>query len=202
MLGPVDPVIAQFERLRICEIGCASGQFSQALAERFMGDAISLFGLDIACQVLSHYPYEKVCGSAFLLPFKDRSFDMVCLPATLHHLFPLKKSIVELYRILAPGGYFYCMEPNYFHPQRYFFMRHALLYRWYRNTNDVPVHPGKLKEKLKGLGYEVIYFRFINIYFKTPSLLQRLQNMIADTMPETGMNKYYMPWFILMAKKH
>ena len=152
--------------------------------------------------MLSIYPYEKICGSAFYLPFKDSSFNLVCLPATLHHLFPLEESLFELYRILAPGGYFYCMEPNYFHPQRYFFMRHAFLYRMYRNTNDVPVNFEKLKDKLGSLDFEVIYFRFINIYFKKPSILQRLQNVMADTMQNRGMDKYCMPWFILMAKKH
>jgi SAM-dependent methyltransferase len=201
MLGPFDSIIGQYGPMRICEIGCADGQFSQSLHERFMENAVSFFGLDIARQVLGLYPYKKICGSAFLSPFKNDSFDMICLPATLHHLFPFEDSLSEMKRILAPGGYFYCMEPNYLHPQRYFFMRHAFLYHLYRNTNDVPIHPGKLKETLKHLGFEIIHFQFINLYFKNPSMLQRLQNLIADTMPKTGMNKYLMPWFTLMAKK-
>jgi SAM-dependent methyltransferase len=201
MLGPIDSVMHRLENVRICEIGCASGQFSQALAERYAAGAVSLFGLDIARQVLSHYPYEKICGSAFCLPFQDGIFDLVCLPATLHHLFPLEESLSELHRILAPGGFFYCMEPNYFHPQRYFFMRHAFLYHLYRNVNDVPIHSGELREKLEGLDFEVTYFRFINIYFKNPSMLQRLQNAMADAVRDRGMDKYCLPWFILMAKK-
>jgi SAM-dependent methyltransferase len=202
MLEPIDSIINQFERVRICEIGCASGQFSQALAARYINESISLFGLDIASQVLSLYPYEKICGSAFSIPCRSGSFDMVCLPATLHHLFPFENSLNELNRIIAPGGYFYCMEPNYYHPQRYFFMRHAFLYRRYRSTNDVPVHPGRLTSMLKELNFEIMYFRFVNIYFRKPSILQTVQNIIADTMPTTKMNRYWMPWFILMAKKH
>ena len=201
MLQPIDSVIAQFGRTHICEVGCASGQFSQALAARYMHNPISLFGLDIASQVLSLYPYEKICGSAFSIPLKGESFDMICLPATLHHLFPFTNSLSELNRIIVPGGYFYCMEPNYYHPQRYFFMRHPFLYRRYRSTNDVPVHPGKLISMMKELNFEMKYFRFVNIYFRKPSILQTVQNIIADTMPETKMNRYWMPWFILLAKK-
>jgi SAM-dependent methyltransferase len=201
MLQPIDSVIGQCGRAQICEVGCASGQFSQALAARYMHYPISLFGLDIASQVLSLYPYEKICGSAFSIPLKGESFDMICLPATLHHLFPFTNSLSELNRIIVPGGYFYCMEPNYYHPQRYFFMRHPFLYRRYRNTNDVPVHPGKLISMLKELNFEIVHFRFVNIYFKKPSILQKVQNLIAATMPLTKMNRYWMPWFILLAKK-
>jgi SAM-dependent methyltransferase len=203
MLEPIDSLIGQFKKLRVCEIGCASGQFSQALAARYMSKSIAFFGLDIASRVLSLYPYEKICGNAFSMPLKSESFDMICLPATLHHLFPFMNSLSELNRILVPGGYFYCIEPNYYHPQRYFFMRHASLYRRYRSTNDVPVHSGKLISMLKELNFEIKYFRFVNIYFRKPSILQKVQNIIADTMPETKMNRYWMPWFmfILLAKK-
>ena len=201
MLEPIDSVIGQFKTVHICEVGCASGQFSQALAARYINETISLFGLDIASQVLSLYPYEKICGSAFSIPCRSESFDMVCLPATLHHLFPFTNSLSELNRIIVPGGYFYCVEPNYYHPQRYFFMRHAFLYRRYRSTNDVPVHPGRLTSMLKELNFEIMYFRFVNIYFRKPSMLQTVQNFIADTLPTTKMNRYWMPWFILLAKK-
>jgi SAM-dependent methyltransferase len=201
MLQPIDSVIGQFGRANICEVGCASGQFSQALAARYMHNHISLFGLDIASQVLSLYPYEKICGSAFAMPLKSASFEMICLPATLHHLFPFMNSLSELNRIIVPGGYFYCLEPNYYHPQRYFFMRHTFLYRRHRSTNDVPVHPRKLISMLKELNFEIKYFRFVNIYFRKPSILQTVQNIIADTMPTTKMNRYWMPWFILLAKK-
>ena len=201
MLEPIDSVINQYEQAQVCEIGCASGQFSQALTSRYMGRRISLVGLDIARQVLSLYPFEKICGSAFAMPFKSETFDMVCLPATLHHLFPLNDSLPELNRIIAHGGYLYCMEPNYFHPQRRFFMRYASLYRWYRNTNDVPVHPGSLTSMLKDLNYKIMHFRFVNIYFRRPSVLQKIQNSIADMMPKIDINKYWMPWFVLMAQK-
>ena len=201
MLAPIDFVFDQFEKPRICEIGCASGQFSQALADRHPDRDTSMVGLDIALKVLSFYPYGKICGSAFKLPFKDHSFEMACLPATLHHLFPIEDSLAEIGRILVPGGVFYCMEPNYLHPQRFFFMRFTRLYQLYRKANDVPVHPGRLKAALEKVGFEVAECRFVNIYFKEPTALQRMQNLIADRMPKIEMSRFWLPWFILIARK-
>jgi SAM-dependent methyltransferase len=201
MLEPMDYVFNQFEKLRICEIGCASGQFSQALAGRYPGRNISLMGLDIAMKVLSFYPYGKICGSAFSLPFKNECFEMACLPATLHHLFPIENSLVEISRILVPGGVLYCMEPNLLHPQRFFFMRFPRLYQLHRCANDVPVHPGKLKAMLENMNFKVIACHFVNIHFKEPSILQGIQNFIADRMPKTKMSRFWLPWFILIARK-
>jgi len=201
MLEPMDFVFNHFEKPRICEIGCASGQFSQALADRHPGQNMTLIGLDIALKVLSLYPYGKICGSAFMLPFKNKTFDMALLPATLHHLFPIEDSLSEISRILVPGGVFYCMEPNVFHPQRFFFMRFSRLYQLYRNANDVPVHPGKLKTAMVKMGFVVMACRFVNIYFKEPSVFQCIQNFIADMMPKTRMSRFWLPWFILIARK-
>jgi SAM-dependent methyltransferase len=201
MLEPMDFVFNQFEKPRICEIGCASGQFSQALADRHPGRDISLMGLDIALNVLSFYPYGKICGSAFKLPFKNNSFNIACLPATLHHLFPIEDSLAEISRILVPGGVFYCVEPNFLHPQRFFFMRFSRLYQLYRSANDVPVHPEKLKAALEKVDFELMVCRFVNIYFKEPSLLQSIQNFIADMMPKIKMSRFWLPWFILIARK-
>lgn len=201
ILEPIDSLIGHLKRFRVCEIGCASGQFSQALAARYINESISLFGLDIASHVLSLYPYEKICGSAFSMPFKSESFNMICLPATLHHLFPLADSVKELYRILAPGGYFYCMEPNYFHPQRYFFMRFKILYNLYRKTNDVPIDPEKLKNMLRTFDLEPVFFKYINIYSSQPSFLQRIQNTVSYLQSIKRLRKYLLPWFILIARK-
>ncbi len=186
---------------RICEIGCASGQFSQMLASRFSDQQISFCGLDIALQVLSLYPYEKICGSAFSLPFKSGSFDIACLPATLHHLFPFSDSIAELKRILLPGGHLYCMEPNLFHPQRYFIMRWRFLYRLWRRTNDVPIHPLRLMNLLDQSGFDDIRIHYLNLYFANPSHLQKIQNYLADHITALPLKKYLMPWFVIVARK-
>ena len=201
MLEPLEKVISPLRMAKVCEIGCASGQFSEAIALRIGLENIRLYGIDIALKVLSTYKYEKVCGSAFALPFADESFDVVCLPATLHHLFPFETSLRELSRILRPGGYLYCMEPNYHHPQRFFFMRFKALYNLYRKANDVPINADVLRKMLFRFDMQVSYFEYINIYSNHPSFLQRAQNILAKFVNIPWLKKFTLPWFILLAKK-
>ncbi len=201
LLKPLIPIIDNLSRARICEIGCASGQFSQTLYERTENTHIDLIGLDIALSVLKHYPYDKVCGSAFEIPLEDGSVDIVCLPAALHHLFPLDVTLAEISRILNIGGYIYCIEPNYFHPQRRFFMRFQSLYNLYRKANDVPINPMKLKEQLLFLNFSDVMTSYININFQNPSILQKIQNKIVEKVQITKFKKYIYPWFAMTAKK-
>ncbi len=201
MLKPLDDMVLRFDRPRICEIGSASGQFSQHLARRYGKERLTLYGLDIAAGVLAVYPYHRICGSAFALPIRDEAVDMVCLPAALHHLFPLEASLPELSRILKKGGILYCLEPNLHHPQRFFFMRFQAMYNLYRNTNDVPVHAGALKNVLKSYGMSVAGFQYVSLEFAKPSILQKIQNRLASIVRRESLKKYTLPWFILMARK-
>jgi SAM-dependent methyltransferase len=201
MLEPLEKVIRPLHMAKVCEIGCASGQFSDALASQIGLENIRLYGIDIALKVLSTYKYEKVCGSAFALPFASESFDVVCLPATLHHLFPFEASLRELSRVLRPGGYLYCLEPNYHHPQRFFFMRFTTLYNLYRKANDVPINADVLRKMLYRFDLQVSEFEYININFNHPSFLQRAQNIFAKGVNLWGLKKFTLPWFILLARK-
>jgi SAM-dependent methyltransferase len=201
MLGSLENIIRQLPGAKVCEVGCASGQFSDALATRIGHNNICLYGLDIAEKVLATYKYEKVCGSAFALPFADESFDVVCLPATLHHLFPFESSLREISRILRPGGYLYCLEPNYHHPQRFFFMRFKALYNLYRKANDVPINADILLKTLNSFDLQLSELEYININFSHPSFLQQIQNILAKGVNLWGLNKFTLPWFILIARK-
>jgi SAM-dependent methyltransferase len=184
----------------ICEVGSADGQFSSELY-KILGGNFSIIGLDIAVKVLRLFPFNRVCGDAFYAPLKDKCLDLVCFPATLHHLFPFSAALNELNRVLTPGGLIYFLEPNYFHPQRRFFMSRSKLYHLYRQANDVPVNPNQLKKMLNELGIEVIAIRFINIHFKSPSILQSLQNILSQWKLPAWLHKYIMPWFILIGVK-
>ena len=201
MFKPLDKIIHRFEKPKICEVGSASGQFSRHLAQRYGEDRVTLYGLDIAARVLALYPYHRICGSAFNLPIRNESMDIVCLPAALHHLFPLEDSIVELNRILKRKGYLYCLEPNLHHPQRFFFMRFKALYNLYRKTNDVPINADKLTVHLRKQKLAVVAFDYVNLHFAKPSILQKIQNMIASTICTEALKKYTYPWFILIAEK-
>lgn len=47
------------------------------------------------------------------LPYEDDSFDVCTAHAVLHHLHDIKPALLEIYRVLKPGGIFYSdLDPN------------------------------------------------------------------------------------------
>lgn len=51
-----------------------------------------------------------VCGDAENLPFPDHSFDIYTISYGLRNVTNIKKALQEAYRVLKPGGHFYCLE--------------------------------------------------------------------------------------------
>lgn len=50
------------------------------------------------------------------LKFEDKTFDKIYISGSLHHFEDPYKGILEILRVLKPGGRFCIMEPNYFFP--------------------------------------------------------------------------------------
>ena len=200
LLADLLPVALARKTKWICEVGSADGQISLELLKR-LPEGSQALGIDIAEKVLQLYPFHKLCGDAFHMPLADKSQDLVCYPATLHHLFPFAQALSELTRVLASNGLVYFLEPNYFHPQRRFFMSNKLLYHRYRQANDTPINPEELTSELKANGFEILQLRYVNIHFKAPGLLQSIQNFIAGLPRPRWWERVVMPWFILIAVK-
>lgn len=53
-----------------------------------------------------------IVASAYDLPFPDGSFDVVVMSGVMHHLPQNPRLYDEIFRVMAPGGRFYCQEPN------------------------------------------------------------------------------------------
>jgi demethylmenaquinone methyltransferase/2-methoxy-6-polyprenyl-1,4-benzoquinol methylase len=48
--------------------------------------------------------YELVCGDAEVLPFPDRSFDVITISYGIRNVGNMESALKELYRVLKPGG--------------------------------------------------------------------------------------------------
>lgn len=97
---------------RVLEIGCGAGFMSIALARR-----------GFAVEAVDHAPamieltqkHAKQAGTAnqihasvedaHELPFEDESFDLIVALGVLHWLHDLRKAMLEIVRVLKPGGY-------------------------------------------------------------------------------------------------
>ncbi len=59
-------------------------------------------GLDDRC--------EFVCGDAMKLPFPDRSMDAYTIAFGIRNVTRIEEALADAYRVLKPGGRFYCLE--------------------------------------------------------------------------------------------
>ncbi len=99
--------------LYILDAMCASGIETGYLINR----GADVVGLDISKKNVEEYnkKWIKPCflSSIHETNFSDNTFDAIYICGGLHHVLPLlKETILEIHRILKPGGLFYFMEPN------------------------------------------------------------------------------------------
>jgi ubiquinone/menaquinone biosynthesis C-methylase UbiE len=60
---------------------------------------------------ISNAGAEFIKGSAYSLPFPDESIDLIVCSEVLEHLHEYNDAVVEIHRVLKPGGKFYASVP-------------------------------------------------------------------------------------------
>jgi demethylmenaquinone methyltransferase / 2-methoxy-6-polyprenyl-1,4-benzoquinol methylase len=89
----------------VLDLGCGTGALGQLLSHR-----VTVVGLDVSHAMLLTArrsvgtKLRLVEGSAFRLPFSDRSFDAVVSGFVLRNLADLTGAFSEMRRVLRPGG--------------------------------------------------------------------------------------------------
>jgi SAM-dependent methyltransferase len=83
-------------RKKCLEIGCGRGVF-QYLVEDYTG-----VDLSNSVKQYLHKPFYQ--ASATELPFKDNEFDAVWTIAVLEHVFNPERALMEMRRVIKPGG--------------------------------------------------------------------------------------------------
>lgn len=120
-INSIRPFLSQDTGLKILEIGCGTGEYTQTVASGLTQSDI--VGLDISenvikiakrkCKKLKNVRF--VVQSIYKTDFKANQFDIVYGFYSLHHM-DVRKVFKEVYRILKPGGYVYFCEPNLLNP--------------------------------------------------------------------------------------
>jgi len=113
----------------VLEVGCGNGAVA-APAARAVGDGGSVYGLDIQQQMLDLFKRKLqkpengdirnvrlVAGDACVLPFCSDSFDAVYVVEALGEVHDPDKALVEMKRVLKPGGILavteFFIDPHY-----------------------------------------------------------------------------------------
>ncbi len=101
---PVD-----FVPSRWLDLGCGTGYFTRALAERFFGD--QGLALDIAEGMLNHArplggATHFIAGDAERLPLQDATCDLIFSSLAVQWCADFESVLSEAFRVLKPGGIF------------------------------------------------------------------------------------------------
>jgi SAM-dependent methyltransferase len=98
----------EFRGDRALDVGTGSGRFAHQLA----GCYREVVGIDQGVERAKPHPgvtFQAV--DAEQLPFPDGHFDLVAMSWALHHLVNPTAVLVEMERVLKPGGRFLIVEP-------------------------------------------------------------------------------------------
>lgn len=99
---------------RVLEAMCGSGQVTRYLLSR----GAEVTGLDISERQIRLFQERwpgcgARCASILDSGFEDETFDGIVIVGGLHHVHPgLSPAVVEICRILKPGGFFCFAEPH------------------------------------------------------------------------------------------
>jgi SAM-dependent methyltransferase len=102
----------------VLDAGCGVGHLGQSFARHGHGD-VDLIGLDFQEELLAKVTvgYTGVVeGDIHNLPFKDEVFAAILTSNALHHFPDPRRAMVEIARVLKPGGVFVCYDPRYVTP--------------------------------------------------------------------------------------
>jgi ubiquinone/menaquinone biosynthesis C-methylase UbiE len=137
VLSAIDDLLATDESLTLLDVGTGLGDIPAAVAQRgrARGTTVRTLGLDEAGDLLAAAAARLghvTCGSATLLPFRDRSIDVVTCSQLLHHFADadLEPVVRELDRVarrrvivadlrrsrVAAAGFWLASFPLGFHP--------------------------------------------------------------------------------------
>ena len=125
------------------ELGCGPGQYKSLIPGRYIG-------LDITAQ--NYRPdlprRVDVVADAQVLPFKENSFDVAFIVASLYQIPDMKAVLMDVHRVLRDGGKFLIFDYNYRTTKRVQRTENSGV-----NRNHVWT-PWKLRRKVRKRGFQ------------------------------------------------
>lgn len=92
----------------ILDAGCGTG-----FAANTLKSAGTIIGLDVSREALIPGNKNEIpcVGSISAIPFEDNTFDLAVALDVLEHLEHESKALLEVYRVIRPGGYLFVTVP-------------------------------------------------------------------------------------------
>ena len=106
--------------LDLLDVGCGPGTITTGLARRVAPGRVTAVdrALDVLAQASAHAAGQGVsigphAADVYDLPFQDASFDVVHAHQVLQHLIDPVRALVEMRRVLRPGGLLAARDGDY-----------------------------------------------------------------------------------------
>jgi len=101
---------------RVMDVGCGNGGLSEILSNLGINVTATDLGFDSIQRASSKIKKKNlkipfVQGDIYRLPFDDKSFDAVVASEIIEHLEKPYDAMIEITRVLRPGGYFIGSTP-------------------------------------------------------------------------------------------
>lgn len=132
IIQPPDKLIKRSgikEGMKVLEVGCGSGTFTDYVARSLGGEGY-VFALDIQPEMLDQLKKKlmrfenrnisnvfPITGDACNMSFKNNYFDLVFMVAVLQEIPENHKALIEIKRVLSPGGILavteFILDPDY-----------------------------------------------------------------------------------------
>lgn len=154
---------------RLLDLGCGPGNMLD-----FLGPFGEIYGSDYSADALrfcQQRRYERLFRADFhRLPVKADAFDLVTCIDVLEHLEHDERAMVELQRVLRPGGLLVATVPAYMS----LWGDHDELYGHYRRYRA-----GEFRSRLAAAGFEVLKVSYFEPLFFVPLYLYRKWKRLA-----------------------
>lgn len=115
-------------RCRVIDCGCGEGTYVEELMRRYDVDCMGFEYVERKVAQASRNPAvasRVVQADIENIPFDDARFDVAIVNEVLEHVPSEPKALVEIHRILAPGGKLIVLSPNRWFP----FETHGVLWK-------------------------------------------------------------------------
>jgi ubiquinone/menaquinone biosynthesis C-methylase UbiE len=107
------------EDQNLLDIGCGTG-WALGQAARSVNYKGSFYGVDLSegmiekakAKFAGNENFHFVVASSESVPFKDNFFDTIICSNSFHHYLHPEKAMSEIFRLLAPGGKIYILDPT------------------------------------------------------------------------------------------
>ncbi len=153
-----------FEGCKILEVGCGNGSMWEGNIESLpTGTTLTLTDFTQGMVDVTKSKFESFSNVTVEqmniqdIHFEDNSFDIIIANSMLYHIPNLSKAISEVYRVLKPGGIFYCTTFGVNGQQKFFKEN-------FRKFNpNITVYENETYPFVMQNGYEILSEKFHNI---------------------------------------